>query len=61
MFCGEEVRVRVAEVAAVGELEVRQLGVADRFGNQCADTEYPDSFAELLAIDAFARAGSGDR
>ena len=28
------------------------------FGNQCADTEYPDTFAEFLATDRFARAGS---
>ncbi|MGH3024391.1 MAG: alpha/beta hydrolase [Gaiellaceae bacterium] len=28
------------------------------FGNQCADTEYPGTFSEFLAIDAFARAGS---
>ena len=33
-------------------------GLDAYFGNQCADTEYPDSFAEFLAIDAFARAGS---
>ena len=28
------------------------------FGNQCADTEYPGSFAEFRVIDAYARAGS---
>jgi pimeloyl-ACP methyl ester carboxylesterase len=28
------------------------------YGNQCADTEYPDSFFEFRAVDRFARAGS---
>lgn len=28
------------------------------FGNQCADTEYPGTFREFVAIDAYARAGS---
>jgi pimeloyl-ACP methyl ester carboxylesterase len=28
------------------------------FGNQCADTEYPGSFAGFRIIDAYARAGS---
>jgi TAP-like protein len=28
------------------------------FGNQCADTEYPDTFWEFLTIDRYARAGS---
>ena len=28
------------------------------FGNQCADTEYPGSFAGFRVIDAYARAGS---
>jgi pimeloyl-ACP methyl ester carboxylesterase len=28
------------------------------FGNQCADTQYPDTFSEFLAIDRYARAGS---
>ena len=33
-------------------------GLDAYFGNQCADTEYPDSFHEFRAIDRFARAGS---
>ena len=33
-------------------------GLDAYFGNQCADTEYPDSFFEFRAIDRFARAGS---
>ena len=32
-------------------------GLDAYFGNQCADTEYPDNFREFLAIDRFARAG----
>jgi pimeloyl-ACP methyl ester carboxylesterase len=28
------------------------------FGNQCADTEYPDNFRDFRMIDRFARAGS---
>jgi len=33
-------------------------GLDAYFGNQCADTEYPDSFFEFRVIDRYARAGS---
>jgi pimeloyl-ACP methyl ester carboxylesterase len=33
-------------------------GLDAYFGNQCADTEYPDTFKRFLAIDEFAREGS---
>ena len=33
-------------------------GLDAYFGNQCADTEYPDSFSSFRAIDAYARKGS---
>jgi pimeloyl-ACP methyl ester carboxylesterase len=33
-------------------------GLDGYFGNQCADTEYPSSFAAFRFIDAYARAGS---
>jgi len=33
-------------------------GLDAYFGNQCADTEYPDSFKRFKAIDAYAREGS---
>lgn len=33
-------------------------GLDAYFGNQCADTEYPNTFREFLLIDRFARAGS---
>ncbi|MFG1818237.1 alpha/beta hydrolase [Kribbella sp. NPDC049174] len=33
-------------------------GLDAYYGNQCADTQYPHSFASWLAIDKYARAGS---
>ena len=33
-------------------------GLDAYFGNQCADTEYPDSFKSFRAIDSYARKGS---
>jgi pimeloyl-ACP methyl ester carboxylesterase len=33
-------------------------GLDAYFGNQCADTEYPDTFEQFRAIDRYARAGS---
>jgi len=47
------------------EIDARRVREADYdngfdayFGNQCGDTEYPSTFAEFLAIDGFAQAGS---
>ena len=51
-------RQLVATLAAPQPEADYDNGLDAYFGNQCADTQYPRSFHEFLAIDAFARAGS---
>ena len=55
--------VRAARAQFLRQLEaLREADYANGFdgyyGNQCADTEYPGSFAGFRIIDAYARAGS---
>ena len=59
-------RARAVRRALLAKLDAQRTrargglhnGLDAYFGNQCADTEYPGSFAEFRAIDRYARAGS---
>jgi pimeloyl-ACP methyl ester carboxylesterase len=58
-------RARVVRRNIFDEISTQALREADYdngfdayFGNQCADTDYPGSFAGFRVIDLFARAGS---
>jgi pimeloyl-ACP methyl ester carboxylesterase len=52
-------RPHLLELLAAGPPEADyDNGLDGYFGNQCADTQYPNSFREFLEIDEFARDGS---
>jgi pimeloyl-ACP methyl ester carboxylesterase len=53
-------KARAVRRALLRELEEPDYdnGFDAYFGNQCADTQYPSTFFEFLAIDRYARAGS---
>jgi pimeloyl-ACP methyl ester carboxylesterase len=58
-------RARAIRLGIIKEIEHGTAREADYdngfdayFGNQCADTQYPDTFEEFLEIDRFAREGS---
>jgi hypothetical protein len=47
----------VQEVEALREADYPN-GLDGYYGNQCADTQYPGTFAEFRLVDVYARAGS---